>query len=150
MTRGARTGLTALALVVLFCVAGCTGPSLAVPPGSTDIAMCAPRSTPYPVTDIGKHAKAPCDIAKQMIVFPNGFVVEAPEQGDNEGIGGQGIPAGQKAGVPIDNSYSLLNLGTYGIVAGELDHKTGKSLWWGTKAGLKLYWASFGKKVDKV
>jgi hypothetical protein len=85
-----------------------------------------------------------------MLIFPNGFEVPAPPQLVNEGIGGQGIPSGQKPGVPIDNSYSLINLGTYGLVVGELDNKTGKSLWWGTKAGLERYWAAFGKRVDKV
>lgn len=141
---------SAIAIVLSICVAttltACTSGGLVVPPSSTHISACPPRATPYAVTNIGKTVHARCDIAGELLIFPDGYEVRAPTQGLNESVGGAS-QYGPKKNLPNPNTYSLINLGTYGVVVGEWDVATGKSLWWGTKRGLNLYWAAFGTKA---
>jgi hypothetical protein len=134
--------MTGIVLVVALAgvLSGCVGPGLTIPPESARITTCPPRAEPYPVADIPRHAPVPCDIAGETLVFPNGDTVEAPFQG-----GIKQTSTGSAAGP--GNQYALMNFGTFGMIAGELDVVTCKSTWWGTDEGLSRYWAAFGKKV---
>ena len=129
-----------------LCLSGCTGQYLEVPKGASDISLCPSTSAPYPVTEIGKHKMASCDLAGDTLVLPDKYQIAAPSQGVNRGISGpSAINPGP--GIPTENTFELVNLGTYGLVVGEFDHKTRATHWWGTSAGLSLYWNAFGTKI---
>lgn len=147
MTRKGVAAASLLALTsLLFMLTGCTGQYLEMPQGASDISPCPASDTLYPVTDIGKHSMAPCDLGGDILVLPDKYEIVAPPQNLNEQTAGpSSIDAGP--GVPKNNTFALTNLGTYGLVIGEYSPKTRKTQWWGTAAGLSLYWNAFGKTI---
>ncbi len=147
MTRIRAVALSLLAATcLLFIITGCTGQYLQMPQGASDISLCPASATLYPVRDIGKHSMAQCDLAGDILVLPDKYEIIAPPQNVNEQIAGpSSIDPGP--GIPTKDTFSLINLGRYGLVIGEYSPKTRTTHWWGTAAGLSLYWNAFGDKI---
>jgi hypothetical protein len=125
-----------LCIVVLpLCLVGCIGPSVHIPVEASHLPLCAHATDPYPVADIGKHQHAPCDLSGTQIIFPDGFVMFAPEIGAGGSASGNGH----------DDTHTLFNFGKFGLIAGETVPHAKHTNWWGTTEGLHRYWAAFGK-----
>jgi len=72
------------------------------------------------------------------MVFPDGMRVAAPDMGGRTSYGER------YSSTSVSDTYSLANLGVYGIVASRTtpDHK--HTDWWGTKEGIKKIQNAFG------
>jgi hypothetical protein len=125
--------LYAGALSLALC--GCIGPSLKIAPGTLDLPRCPPSLEPYPVADLGKESRAACDLVGSQILFPDGYTVVATEGGTSRSASGNGH----------DDTHTIFNFGKFGLVAGETAPHANHTDWWGTKEGLRRYWAAFGK-----
>ncbi len=148
-TRGVRAAAAlCVTVTAALLLSGCTGRFLDVPLDSTHIAKCPSTTVPYFVASIPEHAPVPCDIVGETLVFPNGWETIAPSQDGNGQEGGECELCANKTGIPTDHQYALLNFGTYGMIAGELNPHTCRSTWWGTQEGLARYWAAFGKHIQ--
>jgi hypothetical protein len=108
--------------------------------------MCPPRATPYPVTDIPTAAPVPCDIGGETLLIPIGYEMLGPKQGLTVGGGGVTVET-EPPGATVDDQYSELDFGTFGVIVGQLNPHTCKTTWWGTEEGLSRYWAAFGKHL---
>ncbi|RZU65451.1 hypothetical protein EV379_1785 [Microterricola gilva] len=91
-----------------------------------------------PVTEIGETDRATCDLAGTTIVFPDGFEVVAPA------LGGRTATAERHRDGSESDTYSLANLGIYGIVAAQTAADPKHTDWWGIAEGISKEKLAFG------
>lgn len=115
-------------LTFILIVAGltaCSGPSISLSPSETELPACAVRD--ISVADLGTSPRAVCDLAGSTVVFPDGFRV----------VVGRVLDFGSKSTGNSD-TYSLSNLGVYGVVAMQTTPDGNKTRWWGTVKGVEM------------
>jgi hypothetical protein len=95
------------------------------------------------VKEISLGRTATCDLADFDIVFPDGTMLEVPE------IGGTGSIYSIKSH-KVSDTYTLINLGTYGVVAIETTADGKSSQWWGKPVGVAKVKAQYHNKGPVV
>lgn len=127
-----------MCLLILGSLSGCTEPNgLALSPSEIDVPPCN-QTEPVHVADVAKSARATCDLAGTPMVFPDGMTVTAPD------VGGRNSYSERYSSTSHSDTYSLSNLGVYGIVAAQTTPDPKHTQWWGTKEGVKKEQQAFG------
>jgi hypothetical protein len=124
-----------LAIAVVACLTSCVGPRVDIPRDSFDLPKCELTSEPITVQSLKQKSPVECDLQGAQILFPDGYTMRAPEIGSSDSAAGNGH----------DDTHTLFNFGSFGLVAAERSVGSTKTRWWGTSEGLKEYWAAFGK-----
>jgi hypothetical protein len=135
----------ALVMGTILCsalLAACSG-GVEIPQSAFHIDKCLPRSEPYPVTDLGKHEGALCDLVGQEVIFPNDHHMLVPPIGSTDSEGGSGA-------ADANDTYTIFNFGTFGLVVAQRKSASSKSQWWGAKESLVRYQAVYGQDAPYI
>jgi len=120
--------IAAMSLVLLGALTGCLRSAPIVHPGPDvwDVPPCADRSD-LRVEDLAVAAKAKCDHAGIVFEWPDGYQQAAPEIGVSHG-------SADSFETP---TYTLINMGAWGIVAAVTDPEGTHTDWWGDETAVK-------------
>jgi len=131
-----RAIILGVALLATGLLTSCVSPSVRIPPGSRDLHPCPDSDQSLEVSSLQVSTPVDCDLTGQTIEFPGGRSMTVQAIGVDRSVSTTGEP-----------TYGNFNFGLYGIVAWRVT-KSGTTTWWGTRQGLKAYWAAFGKKAQ--
>lgn len=126
-------------------VTGCSGPSISLSGAELNVLPCEDRS-PVNAADLGDSTRATCDLAGVEMVFPDGYALVAPQI-----MASSAEAPGDATSEPVSTyTYSILNLGVYGLVAARGRNDGSASEWWGTRDGLEKAATIYGVQAPTI
>jgi len=108
---------------------GCANQGVVISERDHDVQRCTDVASPIDVGDLAHIARDRCNLADEMVQFPDGFQLEIPKIG----ISG-GTTTAPNSG-PKDD-YTFTNLGGAGVVVSH-KHGSGKRHWWGPSTAVE-------------
>lgn len=122
------------ALTLVTALAGCSNAGyLTLQPDETTLSPC-PKPTTIPVQRLRSSAEPSCTPSGSELVFPSGVRVTIDEQA--------GAGSHESTDDPV--RYSWIDVGNYGIVAGQATKSCARHHVWGTPDAVRKVRGAFG------
>jgi hypothetical protein len=118
-------------------------PSISLSNDEAELPACEDRS-PLSVEELDDVSRVTCDHVGGDVVFSDGVVVQAPSV-----LSSRSRSFGQGDQEP-EFTYTLWNIGVYGIAAARARNDKTQSEWWGTPVALEKLSVLYGEDAPTI